>query len=131
MPNNPNKPKFVKYNPLKSVWFAFTGVKTVYSRELNVWFQLTLGVVMVLISVYFKNNLFAAIHFVLALLTISQEIMNTALEELCDLIDMNYNLTIKRVKDISAGSVLVSALAWLFVIIFHIVLLITKAKLNF
>jgi diacylglycerol kinase len=122
--------KYKKYNIFSSFYYAFCGIFLVFSREKNPWFQFGLGIFCVIISLFLQNNVFAAIHLVLMLLTLSQEIMNTALEELCDMIDSNYNKAIKKIKDISAGSVLVGSLAWLFVIIFQIAITISKYKLQ-
>ena len=43
------------------------------------------------------------------------ELVNTALEDLCDLYTKEYNEKIKRIKDVAAGAVFVTAIASVFV----------------
>lgn len=54
------------------------------------------------------------IEFILLLICITFvivcELLNTVSEEICNLIDSNYNEKIKYIKDLSAGMVLVSAI---------------------
>ena len=53
-------------------------------------------------------------HFVLAytaiFLVISSELMNTALERLCDFVEPEHNQEIKIIKDLSASAVLLNAI---------------------
>lgn len=121
--NKKFRSKFVKYNIFRSFKYAFEGVLYIFQREKNVWFQMFAGLTLVTISLILKNNVFASLHLVLMLFTISQEMMNTALEELCDHIEPNYNLAIKTIKDVAAASVLVGAFAWIFVIIYQLLLI--------
>ena len=57
---------------------------------------------------------FTAIEFALLFLCFSSvmvsELLNTAIERVCDLRGDQYNLKIKAIKDISAGAVLITAI---------------------
>ena len=46
-----------------------------------------------------------------AFLVLSAELFNTAIEQLCDVVEANIHPGIKRVKDIAAAAVLLSAMA--------------------
>ena len=54
-------------------------------------------------------------------LVLSLELMNTAIETLCDYINPSMNDEIKMVKDISAGSVLLAAMFSFLVAIFMVI----------
>jgi len=58
---------------------------------------------------------FSYVHYILIILTIasvmSAEMINTAFEKLCNKISQQKNFTIKIVKDIAAGAVLINAIA--------------------
>jgi undecaprenol kinase/diacylglycerol kinase (ATP) len=43
-------------------------------------------------------------------MVLSFEIINSAIEKLCDLVSPEFNLTIKKVKDMSASAVLLAAI---------------------
>ena len=51
---------------------------------------------------------------------ISFEIINTVVENLCDMIEPNFNIKIKNIKDMSAAAVLMIALVWILIILFGI-----------
>ena len=53
-------------------------------------------------------------------LVITMEIMNTAIEKLCDLVDNKYNPKIKIIKDLSAAAVLTAAIMSLIIASFII-----------
>lgn len=44
-----------------------------------------------------------------SMLVLSMELMNTAIENVCDLISAEYHPLIKTIKDVAAGAVLISA----------------------
>src|SRR5699024_6974457 len=48
--------------------------------------------------------------FVISAIVFGLELMNTAIEKLCDLYTTDYNKTIKIIKDVSAGAVLIAAI---------------------
>jgi diacylglycerol kinase (ATP) len=50
------------------------------------------------------------IIFLCFAVVLSFEIINSAIEKLCDLVCPQFNLTIKKVKDMSASAVLLSAI---------------------
>jgi diacylglycerol kinase len=54
-------------------------------------------------------------------LVLSLELMNTAIETLCDYINPSMNDEIKMIKDISAGSVLLAAMFSFLVAIFMVI----------
>jgi diacylglycerol kinase len=63
----------------------------------------------------------AVANLIFMAMVMSFELINTIVENLCDLIDPTYNPKIKVIKDLGAGAVLVTALVWLLIIIFGIV----------
>ena len=50
-------------------------------------------------------------------LVLTAEIINTAIEKLCDVVEPEYNKRIKDIKDLAAAAVLVTAIAALIVAI--------------
>lgn len=96
---------------LKSFDYAFQGIKIFFSTQHNSWIHL-LATILVLTAGYFLNLssiewLFLIIVIALVFIT---EMVNTAIEFLCDKISPELDLTIKKVKDISAGAVLIAAI---------------------
>jgi diacylglycerol kinase len=95
------------YKIISSFKNAFDGICYTINTQLN--FRIEMLAVLVLIVTYFQLDItitewmivLMSLGFVLA-----AELINTALEVTCDLISLKYNLQIKNIKDVAAGSVL-------------------------
>ena len=57
------------------------------------------------------NTVDAAILLIVSFAVLSLEILNTAIEKVCDIIQPKFDLRIKVIKDISAAAVVLMALA--------------------
>lgn len=110
--------KLVGLNVFKSFFYAFRGILYAFSFELNLTFQVFIGVSTTLLFIGNNKITYAIISLVMMFVVGGLELMNTAFEHLCDLVDQNYNPVIKRIKDVAAGAVLYAAVGWATVIVF-------------
>jgi len=96
---------------LRSFAFAFNGIKICFDSETNFKIHVLLTVVIILFGIGFHISAgeWLAILFCIAFV-VAMEMMNTAVEKLCDIVHLDIHPGIKLVKDISAGAVLVSAI---------------------
>lgn len=99
----------------KGFSFAFSGLVDTFKSEVNFRFHVFAMVVAIALGWFFSIStiewlwLFLSIALVLAF-----ELMNTALEAICDKVSLNHDPFIKKAKDAAAGAVLiVSAFALL------------------
>jgi diacylglycerol kinase (ATP) len=97
---------------LRSFAFAFAGLATMARTQPNfvvhlaaMCLALGLGAVLGLSALEF------AVLVVMIAVVLAAECVNTALEALCDVASPGYNPLVKRAKDVSAGAVLIAALA--------------------
>lgn len=116
--------KVHKYNALTSVGFACSGLKEAFASEPNILWQLLIAVVAIGASAFFDLWLFIPFHILFAGMVISTEILNTAFEYLCDLIEPKYSEKVKSIKDIAAGAVFFASLSWLIFILIQLALII-------
>jgi diacylglycerol kinase len=121
--------KYTTYNASKSVLYAVEGIRTAFLREFNLIIQFCLGIVAAGVSLYFGHWLFAFLNLVMMGVIISLEMMNTAFEALCDLVNLQFDHRIKTIKDIAAASVLISALVWLVLIVFETLVILYEIKI--
>ena len=109
---------FVKQ--VKSFSYAFTGLFSVLNTEGHMRFHLIMCIHVIAFVLKFYD--FSTTQWAVLMLTTSSvliaEIINTAFERICDTITKEYNENIKYVKDISAGAVLITAIASVAVGIF-------------
>lgn len=95
---------------VKSFAFAWAGIKSCLQSELNFRMHLVSALAAILLSLLFKisGTEWIAVCFCIALV-ITLEMVNTAIEKLCDVVSKETHPGIKSVKDIAAGAVLVAA----------------------
>lgn len=108
--------KFSLMKRLNSFSYAFNGLKILFKEEHNfrIYFVAILGVIIA--SLLFKINRYEWIAITFSVgLVISFEIINSAIENIADFISPAKNEKIKRIKDLSAAAVLISAITALII----------------
>jgi diacylglycerol kinase len=114
-----NKP----YRPWLSARYALEGIIIAFTREPNLWFQLAIGLVFSALSVVYDHWVLAMANLILMIMVMSLEMLNSAFETLCDLVEPGHNLQVKMIKDMSAGSVLLVSSLWGILILYELVAL--------
>ena len=96
---------------IKSFGFAFNGLKILIQEEHNARIHIIAAISVILAGFYFQLSSleWLAIFFAIGLV-ISLEIINSAIENIADFISPEKNDSIKKIKDLSAAGVLISAL---------------------
>ena len=95
----------------KSFGYAWKGVKSVFRTEQNMKIHTAVTVFMLIVSFIFKISTTEWIAVVICIgLVVSAEMINTAFETLVDIVSPNREATAGKIKDITAGAVLVAAL---------------------
>ena len=97
---------------IKSFKYAFRGLKTAFTSDHNLWIHLVATALVIaggyLAGTSMSEKVFLTITIALVWIT---ELLNTALEKLCDFVTRERNKQIRMIKDISAAAVLIAALA--------------------
>ena len=95
----------------QSVKFAVNGIKiaTRYNRNIRIHFLIAISVLISCFVLEMKLVEIAVISMII-LLVISAEMINTAIEEVIDLVTKDYREEAKFAKDVSAGMVLIVAI---------------------
>lgn len=90
--------------------FALNGIKKSILKEPNFRIHILCTVLVIIAGYYFNIS---PVEWMLVLLctalVLSMEMLNTAVEKLCDVVHKEIHPGIKLTKDIAAGAVLVSA----------------------
>jgi diacylglycerol kinase len=108
--------KFSLSNRIRSFGYAFNGLKILFKEEHNARVQLAIAIVVVAAGFVFKISeiewlaIVFAIGFVLAM-----EAINSALEGIADFVSPEKHGMIKKIKDLSAAGVLISAITALVI----------------
>lgn len=95
---------------LKSFGYAFEGVRHAFKYNRNLKIDSAVALVVGFLSWYFRVSVFEMwLLGVMIILVISAEMMNTAIEEMVNLITQDHRKEAKIAKDVAAGMVLVTA----------------------
>ncbi len=96
---------------IKSFTYAWTGIKSCFESESNFRIHLFAAIAAIIASVLLNISAaeWIAVCFCIAFV-VTMEMINTAIEKLCDVVHEEVHLAIKKVKDIAAGAVLIAAI---------------------
>ena len=90
--------------------YAFSGLWHAFKSEAHLQLHLIIGAIVIIAGFYFSISKYdwlivaGCIAFVISL-----ELINSAIEKLCDLYSKEYNPKIKYIKDVMAAAVLVAS----------------------
>ncbi len=91
--------------------YALSGIITFFSKERNGKIQLAVSVIAIVFAWLFSiTQTEWLIVLILCAVVMAAEMLNTAIEKLCDRVTTDYDEIIKVVKDVSAGAVLLVSL---------------------
>lgn len=96
----------------QSIEFALTGIRTVFKDERNMRSHLLAGGIAIFLGFIFRLNKWEWLWILLCIfLVIVMEIINTAFENVVDMVtDFHFHSIGKKIKDMAAGAVLITAL---------------------
>lgn len=104
---------------LRSLLFAFRGIKSCLLTEKNFRIQFIIGLIVVVAGFYFQISKSEWVEILLCIsLVLSLEMINSGVEGICNFISPSYHDSIKRIKDITAGSVLIATIFSIIIGIF-------------
>ena len=110
------KSKFTVKNRLASFRYAIKGIYHLFRYEHNAWIQAIAAFIIITLGfiLHFSKTEWALIIICIGLVLMA-EILNTAMELLVDLVSPEYNELAGKIKDLSAGAVLISSIVSLIV----------------
>lgn len=98
-------------NFFRSLKYAFEGLSYAFKHHPHFKIELLIALLVIILSFLFGLNIFEFL-FVLSsiVLVIIAEIFNTLIEETLDFVYKEHHQTIKFIKDLSAGAVLIAVI---------------------
>ena len=102
--------KFSLEKRSKSALYALNGLRVLFLEEHNSRIHIAIVIVVVTAGFLLKiSNTEWLVICILIALVFSLEIINSAIENICDYISPQWNEVIKKVKDLAAAAVFVSS----------------------
>ena len=97
---------------IKSFGYALSGIAYTAKTQMNFQIHMVAIVLVALAGWYFQLSSGDWLWIILAIgLVLVTELLNTAIEQLVNLVSPEFNILAGRVKDIAAGAVLIAAIS--------------------
>jgi diacylglycerol kinase len=108
------------YHPLRKLRTIFSGLRYAVIYDVSVAWKLIVSLAVLALALLAREWVDALLIVVVTALVLVAEIMNSAIEALCDFVETRHDEKIGIIKDIAAAGVGVAMFAWLLVLGFEV-----------
>ena len=108
------------YHPLRKIRTILSGLRYAVVYDFSVAWKLLVSLLVLAVAMFARDWVDALLIIVVTALVLVAEIMNSAIEALCDFVENRHNEKIGIIKDIAAAAVGIAMLAWLLVLGFEV-----------
>ncbi|NWG87250.1 MAG: diacylglycerol kinase [Hydrogenophilaceae bacterium] len=108
------------YHPLRKLRTIASGLRYAVIYDFSVAWKLIVSLAILVAALLARDWVDALLIVVVTALVLVAEIMNSAIEALCDFVETRHNEKIGIIKDIAAAGVGIALFAWLLVLGFEL-----------
>ena len=107
------------YHPVRKVKVVFAGLSFAVRHDFSVAYKVVLSLVLVVASAALQRWVDFVVIVLATGVVLTAELLNSAVEGVCDFMETGPDERIGAVKDVAAAAVGVSILAWLVVVVYE------------
>lgn len=108
------------YHPWRKLRTIMAGFRYAVIYDFSVAWKLLVSLGVLVAAMFARNWVDVVLIIVVTALVLVSEIMNSAIEALCDFVETRHNEKIGIIKDIAAAGVGIAMLAWVLVLGFEL-----------
>jgi len=108
------------YHPLRKLRTIASGLRYAVIYDFSVAWKLAFSLAVLAAALFARDWVDSLLIIVVTALVLVAEIMNSAIEALCDFVEARHNEKIGIIKDIAAAAVGIAMFAWLLVLGFEV-----------
>lgn len=108
------------YHPLRKLRTIVSGLRYSVIYDFSVAWKLIFSLLVLMAALFARDWVDSLLIIVVTALVLVAEIMNSAIEALCDFVETRHNEKIGIIKDIAAAGVGIAMVAWLLVLGFEV-----------
>ena len=105
------------YHPLRKLRTVVSGLRYAVLQDFSVGYKVILSVVVMALAFVLRQWVDALLILLATGLVLTAEILNTAIEAVCDFVESKHNEKIKIIKDVAAAGVGISILVWAVILL--------------
>lgn len=108
------------YHPIRKLRTIYSGLRYAVIYDFSVAWKLALSLLVLGVTLLLREWLDVLMIVVATAFVLVAELFNSAIEALCDFVEVQHNEKIRVIKDIAAAAVGIAMLAWLLVLGFEV-----------
>lgn len=108
------------YHPLQKIRTVMSGLRYSVVYDFSVAYKLVLSVGLLIATFALREWVDFLLVVIVTGMVLVAEIFNSAIEALCDFVEIRHNEKIKVIKDIAAAAVGISIIVWFIVLTFEL-----------
>ena len=109
------------YHPLRKIKVVLAGLRFAVLYDFSVAYKMVLSAFIIALALIFQQWVDFAMILLATGLVLTAELLNSAIETLCDFLEPRENKKVGAIKDIAAAAVGISIVVWLVVVVFDVV----------
>jgi len=109
------------YHPLRKIKVVLAGLRFAILYDFSVAYKMVLSSFIIALALIFQQWVDFAMILLATGLVLTAELLNSAIEALCDFLEPGENAKIGAIKDIAAAAVGISIVVWVVVVVFDVV----------
>jgi diacylglycerol kinase len=108
------------YHPLRKLHTVLSGLRYAVVYDFSVTYKLAVSAIVIAAAVPLRAWIDALLILVVTAMVLIAELLNSAIEAVCDFMETRHNEKIKVIKDIAAAAVGISIFVWMVVLVIEI-----------
>ena len=100
------------YNPVRKVLNVISGLRYAVLADFSVAYKLIISLIILVATLVLREKVDLLLILLATGLVLITEIVNSAIEAVCDFVEERHNEKIKIIKDIAAAAVGISIVVW-------------------
>jgi diacylglycerol kinase (ATP) len=109
------------YHPLRKLQVVLAGLRFAALHDFSVLYKVVLSLLVLALALWLRAWIDVAVILLATGVVLAAELFNTAVEALCDFVEVRDNEKIGIIKDIAAAAAGVAILAWSIVLALEVV----------
>ncbi len=105
------------YHPLRKIKIIWSGLRFAVFCDFSVAYKMVLSLIILTLALLFQEWIDFELLLLATGLVLIAEMLNSAIEAVCDFLETRENEKIRAIKDIAAAAVGISMALWLTVVI--------------
>jgi len=108
------------YHPLRKLLTVFSGLRFAVLYDFSVAYKLVFSALLAAAAFWLREWVDVLLILFATALVLITEMMNTAIEALCDFVETRHNEKIRVIKDVAAAAVGISIAVWAVIVVVEV-----------